>query len=108
MKDFHDLWSIAGQHVFEATVLQRAVIQTFSRRNTDLPHQTPTAFTPDFIQDPTQQQVWAAFLRRAGLATVGLEEVVRSLRAFLEPVLSGAATGRWNPQLWIWEPRGVP
>lgn len=63
---FHDLWSIAGQHVFEAAVLQRAVIQTFSRRNTTLPNQTPTAFTPDFVQDPTKQQVWAAFLGRAG------------------------------------------
>jgi len=106
MKDFHDLWSIAGQHVFEATVLQRAVIQTFSRRNTDLPSQTPAAFTPDFIQDPTKQQVWAAFLRRAGLEAVSLEEVIQQLEGFLEPLWLGTAGGRWNPPQWIWEPLG--
>jgi len=106
MKDFHDLWSIAGQHVFEAAVLQRAVIQTFNRRNTTLPNQTPTAFTPDFVQDPTKQQVWAAFLGRAGLEKVSLEEVIQQLRQFLEPLWSGTAGGRWNSQQWIWESLG--
>ncbi|WP_299429016.1 nucleotidyl transferase AbiEii/AbiGii toxin family protein [uncultured Meiothermus sp.] len=103
MKDFHDLWSIAGQFSFEAAVLQRALAQTFERRRTDLPQQTPTAFSAEFAQDAARQQVWSAFLGRAGLQTVGLEEVINGLEGFLEPLWLGTARGRWNPQSWKWE-----
>lgn len=103
MKDFHDLWSIAGQFGFEATLLQKAVEQTFVRRGTALPGQTPVALTDAFVQDPTKQQVWSAFVRRAGVEVVGLGPVVARLREFLEPLLLKSAEGRWNPQSLAWE-----
>ena len=103
MKDFHDLYSIAGQFSFEAELLQRALVQTFKRRRTDLPQTTPTAFSDKFTQDPCKQQIWSAFLGRAGLEKVGLEVVVNGIEGFLEPLWLGNARGRWNPQSWTWE-----
>ncbi|WP_335672086.1 nucleotidyl transferase AbiEii/AbiGii toxin family protein [Phyllobacterium zundukense] len=66
MKDFFDLWAIAGAFAFEGEVLARAIRTTFERRETPLPIETPLALTADFAQ--AKQVQWAAFLRRTEIA----------------------------------------
>ncbi len=66
MKDFFDLWAIAGAFPFEGEVLARAIQTTFERRETRLPTETPVALTVGFAD--AKQVQWAAFLRRTEIA----------------------------------------
>ena len=49
MKDFYDLWVLAEQFEFDGRILQQAIINTFQRRNTALPKETPVGFS-DFLR----------------------------------------------------------
>ncbi len=104
MKDFYDLWYLAGHFAFEGSTLLRAIKATFERRDTPLPSRLPLALTDAFADDPTKQAQWNAFLRRGGLTTeaVTLRDVIAVLKAFLWPPTSAAAAGRsfearWQP-----------
>jgi hypothetical protein len=66
LKDFYDLWAIAGTFDFDGEILSRAIASTFARRQTQLPRETPVALTPDFANE--KQGQWAAFLRRTEIA----------------------------------------
>jgi hypothetical protein len=66
MKDFFDLWAIAGAFSFDGAVLARAIQTTFERRGTPLPTQAPLALTAEFAE--AKQGQWAAFLRRTEIA----------------------------------------
>lgn len=66
LKDFYDVWAIAGAFAFDGAVLSRALQTTFDRRQTPLPQATPLALTPAFAGE--KQAQWAAFLRRTEIA----------------------------------------
>ncbi len=66
LKDFYDLWAIAGAFEFEGAILARAIETTFGRRQTPLPQETPVALTHAFAEAKGAQ--WVAFLRRTELA----------------------------------------
>jgi hypothetical protein len=66
LKDFYDLWAIAGTFPFEGAVLARAIQTTFDRRQTPLPEETPPALTPAYADE--KQGQWTAFLRRTDIA----------------------------------------
>jgi len=66
MKDFFDLWAIAGAFAFDGAVLARAIQTTFERRATPLPMTTPLALTANFAE--AKQVQWSAFLRRTEIA----------------------------------------
>ena len=66
MKDFFDLWAIAGAFAFDGAVLARAIQTTFERRATPLPTKTPLALTASFAE--AKQVQWSAFLRRTEIA----------------------------------------
>lgn len=66
LKDFYDLWAIAGTFDFDGATLARAIERTFARRQTPLPRATPVALTPVFTDE--KQGQWAAFLRRTEIA----------------------------------------
>lgn len=66
MKDFFDLWAIAGAFAFEGPVLARAIQTTFERRVTPIPKEAPSALTESFAA--AKQVQWAAFLRRTEIA----------------------------------------
>ena len=51
MKDFYDVWFLAGKQAFDGSTLTRAIDATFSRRGTRVPATTPTAFTEAFTRD---------------------------------------------------------
>lgn len=66
MKDFFDLWAIAGAFAFDGAVLARAIQTTFERRETSLPVAVPAALTMAFAE--MKQVQWSAFLKRTEIA----------------------------------------
>ncbi|RUL81699.1 nucleotidyl transferase AbiEii/AbiGii toxin family protein [Tautonia sociabilis] len=105
MKDFYDLVVMARTFAFRGELLCEAISRTFARRGTGLPGETPVALTEAFARDEGKQKQWAAFRKRSGLADAGeLEEVVKALKAFLQPVLRSAERG--EPYRHSWAPGG--
>ena len=46
MKDFHDVWALAGLFAFDGAKLQRAIAACFERRGTPWTDEVPRALTP--------------------------------------------------------------
>jgi hypothetical protein len=107
MKDFYDLFTLAGQFAFDGPSLASAIAATFARRQTDLPHQEPIALRPDFAALRDKPVQWRAFVRRSRLLdeTVTLDEVVAQLHRFLWPIVGGLISVRTAPRSW---PAGGP
>jgi len=108
MKDFFDLHWLASTQPFEGSLLQRAISNTFGRRETPfLPD--PAVFQSSFASDEGHQRQWSAFLQRSHLAgaPTRFEEVLLLLRRFLQPVHSACLegetlAGKWSPVLLAW------
>ena len=85
MKDFYDLWAIAGAFAFDGPVLARAIQTTFERRATPIPTETPPALSAGFAE--AKQVQWAAFLRRTeiALAPAPLVDVQARIAEFILP-----------------------
>lgn len=87
MKDYYDLWVLARDHAFEATVLGDAIRNTFERRRTVLPDNTPLGLTSEFSGDRQKKAQWRAFLSRIatgrGNVRPELDEVCGLLASFL-------------------------
>ncbi|WP_198521556.1 nucleotidyl transferase AbiEii/AbiGii toxin family protein [Rhizobium sullae] len=104
MKDFFDLWAIAGAFAFEGEVLARAIQTTFERRETRLPTKTPPALTAGFAEAKEVQ--WAAFLRRTviALAPEPFPEIqARIAELVMPPMIATTETAPFNAH---WTPGG--
>jgi len=104
IKDFFDIRELALNFEFRGAVLTRAVRETFGRRRTKIPTETPIALTEEFVDQPGRQAQWRAFVRKGRLSsdTDALDNVIPTLREFLLPVLTAAAENTelnaiWNP-----------
>ena len=106
MKDYYDLWTLARQFSFDASLLAKALNATLARRGRELPSQMLSGLQDEFADNPTKQTQWRAFLRRTVPDETGLElgEVVPAIREFLAPVLESIVIGE-APRLH-WTPRG--
>jgi len=93
MKDFYDLWMMAEHFEFDGEQLQKAIINTFKRRNSTLPKETPAGLGESFASD--NQTQWKAFLLRMRIDKMSetFTDVIRLLRGFLMPILQASATG---------------
>jgi hypothetical protein len=102
MKDFFDLWIIAKSFAFDGAVLADAVSATFARRQTEVPAETPVAFTPDFADDASKQSQWGAFLKRTSLAMAPepLPGLLAFVASFAMPVLEAARDGKPFAKKW--------
>ena len=89
MKDFYDLWIMARQFDFDGVTLSQAIQNTFIRRQTSLPVQTPSGLDSNFYGDMQKNFQWNAFLRKGILLSTStppsLEEVCQLLETFLMP-----------------------
>jgi predicted nucleotidyltransferase component of viral defense system len=89
MKDFYDLWIMARQFDFDGVTLSQAIQNTFIRRQTSLPAQTPSGLGSNFYGDMQKNFQWNAFLRKGMLLSTStppsLEEVCQLLEIFLMP-----------------------
>lgn len=114
MKDFYDLWIIAGQFSFDGPTLVAAIRATFERRATMLPKTVPTGLSDEFASDERKETQWNAFLARNGLTErqPGFPDVVDGLRSFLMPALLAAEQGEdfqrsWAGGAWTGKPKGL-
>jgi len=98
VRDYYDIWVLAREFEFEGDVLRSAIDATFRQRRAETPKESPVGLSEAYAE--AAQRFWSAFLRRSVPAesSVTLRGVVSGIRAFLEPVLSGAVRGRvWRP-----------
>ncbi|MDX1638885.1 MAG: nucleotidyl transferase AbiEii/AbiGii toxin family protein [Balneolaceae bacterium] len=88
MKDFYDIYFLSEKRSFEGPDMQRAINETFSRRDTDIAKELPTAFTATFFEDDTKNKQWIAFIGKISDDQLPkeLSSVVNRVKAFLWPV----------------------
>jgi hypothetical protein len=104
IKDFFDIYYLAGHFEFDRVVLGTALRQTFARRSTPVPLDLPIALTPAYWANPTRPAQVRAFSRRAGVDVPDnfATECARLLVDFLSPLLADLRTpesepGKWRP-----------
>lgn len=90
MKDFYDLWFLLRNFEIDSTQLKEAIKNTFYRRRTEIPIETPTAFTEEFALNDQKNIQWKSFLRKNELdvADLELKEVISVLYRELAPLLA--------------------
>lgn len=88
MKDFYDIWLLAGRFDFDAAILAEAISNTFTRRDTEITTEI-TAFTQAYFGNNEKQVQWKAFLKRSVITNTPpeLEQIVQAIQTFLLPVL---------------------
>jgi hypothetical protein len=102
MKDFYDIWMLSREFNFDGETLQKAIVATFSQRNTEVPNETPAGLSDEFALQ--KQDMWRkGFFARFSMTEaeiVGFSQVVAELRTFLIPVLQASEKGESFNQTW--------
>ncbi len=105
MKDFYDIWFLASHFVFEGSLLQEAITQTFRHRKTEIPFPPIYAFSEKFAEKKILQ--WIAFLERNGLENTPYElsVITQKINIFLSPIIETIAqespfTLQWKNENW--------
>ncbi|NOY00376.1 MAG: nucleotidyl transferase AbiEii/AbiGii toxin family protein, partial [Verrucomicrobia bacterium] len=105
MKDFFDIYWLSNHQKFESTRLHGAIQATFKRRDTQVPVETPLAYTNTFASSPDKQIQWRAFLKKSRLEPLEFTQTIERISQFLSPLLTGAARDKtWTPETG-WKPK---
>lgn len=105
MKDFHDVWALAGAFEFDGRLLQESVVLCFSRRGTPWSEEQPRALTPAFYQLPELQARWQNYLASGAVleppptsfGAIG-ERIIQFLGPIRRSVLGGTVLSQaWPP-----------
>ncbi len=105
MKDFHDVWALAGAFAFNGPSLQKATAACFERRATPWTAEAPRALTPAFYQMPEIESRWRRYLTAGTVLSpppsqfvvIG-ERVIRFLGPIRSSLVEGASfTSNWEP-----------
>lgn len=105
MKDFHDIWALAGSFTFNGPAIQRSIAACFERRGTPWTAEAPRVLTPAFYQGSELETRWRRYLA-AGAVLVpppAQSEVIgERIIAFLGPVRTSVVAGttlesEWGP-----------
>lgn len=97
LKDFYDVWLLCKTIDLDRETLAAAIRETFHRRQTPLPTETPAALTPAFSEHETKERQWQAFLRKNRLNPgITLREAADAISEFLLPLFldTGTSTDR--------------
>lgn len=105
MKDFHDVWALAGAFAFDGTALKHAVAACFERRGTPLTDERPRVLTPAFYEMPEHATRWRSYLAAGAVLVPPLaqfEVIGERIVAFLAPVRASIVERleferRWDP-----------
>ncbi len=102
LKDYFDIWALAGNFEFDGALLATSVARTVARNGIALPRDWPVGLTDEFSGDTTKNLQWRAFLRKTQPAAVpeSLAAAVARIRDFLEPVVfpQNPPPSRWTPE----------
>jgi predicted nucleotidyltransferase component of viral defense system len=108
MKDFYDIWLLSHQVELEGETLSAAILNTFKKRNTEIPRNLSEAISDKYAI--RQENQWQAFLCNSNLDQKDIpnfEQVIAEIKKFIDPILSEASQGirlisNWNPSGY-WE-----
>jgi hypothetical protein len=102
MKDFFDVMQLANTYDFAGDLLTDAIRKTFTQRQTEVELE-PTCFTRNFAHNPTKQQQWAAFVRRAALtgASSNFSDIAEAVRNFLQPPAAAVRNSESFQARWV-------
>ncbi len=96
MKDYFDLYTLAGEGAIDAPTLGKAIAATFRRRGTPLPDGLPVGLTQDFASDAAKRTQWRAFVEKSRLTAPPLEVVVDLIATFSDGPFAMARTRQRN------------
>ena len=101
MKDFFDIWLLLRQFDFEGPIISEAISKTFSTRGTNT-QSDPIALTNSLAEDAGKDSQWRGFVRKNRLTDVpqNLTEVVKTIAAFLGPIVKSLASGNVFKATW--------
>ncbi len=86
MKDFYDIYHMANHRNFHSTTLKEAIHTTFNNRKTTLSNRT-VIYSDEFINDPTKNKQWKAFLRRMDSdIDLSFHDCINCIKTFIEPL----------------------
>jgi len=102
LKDYYDLWMLAGILKFDGSVLVRAVTATFQRRGTPLVASIPDGLADEFFSETERGRLWRAFLHRSRIldAPEDFSVIGETLRSFLLPLMKAASRETPLPTTW--------
>ena len=108
MKDFHDVWALAGAFAFDAATLQRAIAACFERRGTPWSDESPRVLATAFYQAPEMETRWRNYLAAGAILVTPpaqFERIGGRIIEFLGPVRERILSGDHPAGVW---PRGGP
>jgi len=114
IKDHFDLHYLAGHFEFDRATLVQAVGNTFARRRTPAPQESPIGLTLAYWQNPSREPQIRAFAKRARLTVAAQPgpEIANTVGRFLLPVLEDLRLGIQGEGTWPpggpWQPRPNP
>jgi hypothetical protein len=105
MKDFHDIWALAGAFAFDGPSVRRALASCFERRGTPWSGERPRVLTPPFYEAPERAARWRSYLAAGAVLVPPPNQFVvigERIIAFLGPVRDSIVMGepleaRWKP-----------
>lgn len=107
LKDFYDIYYLTRLKNFDGRVLYEALFETFQRRGTNL-IADHVLFTDEFARDPKRSRQWIAFQKKLGQEPIPFEEVMSTIKVFLEPIYKCLIReeeffGSWNDSNFCWD-----
>ena len=96
LEDLVDLLTIASLGELDGVEFYQAICASFSYHRTgSIPRRLPDPPT-------SRERSFNRMAVEAGLQTDNLLAAYEALKGYLEPVLTGLQTGKWNPLEWKW------
>lgn len=85
MKDFYDIFILLSEKKFDRNILQKAIIETFKRRGTDI-LKSDQVFKKEFIENRSRVNQWKLFLKKIGQKDIEFEYVMNVIKKSLLPI----------------------
>ena len=104
LKDYYDLFFIAGNYEISGSIVAEAIQNTFKRRDTPLPKDLPVGFSVEFAKQEGKSEDWDRLLSKNLLEAPLLPEILAGLQVFFKPFLVRAAlvSKNWHPEAQSW------
>ena len=85
MKDFYDIFILLSEKKFNRYILQKAIVETFKRRGTDI-LKSDQVFKKEFIEDRSRVNQWKLFLKKIGQKDIEFGYVMNVIKKSLLPI----------------------
>ena len=85
MKDFYDIYTLITTQSIDDEVLNEAITQTFTQRNTTINFDS-IVFTEDFYKDAKRVEMWNTFLNKIDIPAINFETVIKTIQNKLKEI----------------------